>query len=631
MATAENGVKNTWIVRPKPHGIRRMKEFLAANMVAVGWPEVPDLTGSNLAAIKRHLRNGYADYDMRSLGQAAGIINRLVNEMQEGDLVVVPDSDGVYIAEVAGPYRWDKSAASDDVGYSHQRPVKWLKDGKPVPRTALPDSVRDALKGHQTLYLARPEVAEVLLDGKIQTTVPSNGGEERGRPAKTRGAAGAAPGQVELGDEEADEAVEISVEPGKRAIFTDKSDPTVHDLFLRYKDGDIELQPDYQRHFVWDEKRSSRLIESALLDVPLPIIYLAEDKDGHQSVIDGQQRLTSFFRFLDSELKLSGLKVLKELNGKTFIQFEKPLQAQLKRYSLRVVTIKAESDENLRFEIFERLNTGSIPLNDQELRNCIYRGPFNKLIHELSEDNDFKSLVGIKEPDRRMHDVELVLRFAAFFHTAYLHYQPPIKKFLNLEMEKYRNLTDAQADELRRGFKNSLLIVKSLLGEHAFRRYYRGDGNEDPNGWWYDRKFNYSLFDIQMGIFSRLDKNRVFNRLDSVREAMINLMSEDEDFIESIERSTSAYDMVKTRFDKWRIAVDAVLAGTPTSPRCFSLKLKEDLFRADSSCKICNQRIHQIDDAAVDHIRQYWQGGQTVPENARLAHRYCNWSRSRND
>lgn len=295
------------------------------------------------------------------------------------------------------------------------------------------------------------------------------------------------------------------------------------------------------------------------------------------------------------------------------------------------MTIQAESDENLRFEIFERLNTGSVPLNDQELRNCIYRGRYNELLQEMSKDTDFKYLLGIKQPDKRMHDVELALRFAAFYHTAYLHYQPPMKRFLNLEMEWFQNISQADAEELRRAFKNSLLIVRSMLDQHAFRRFYRGDGEGDPNGGWEERKFNHSLFDILMGTFARQDKNRIFGHLDSLREALIHLMSDDQEFIDAIELSTSASDMVRVRFDKWRISIESILANTTITPRCFSLKLKQALWDTDSSCKICGQRIQDLDDAAVDHIKQYWQGGQTVPENARLTHRYCNWARPRKD
>ena len=115
-------------------------------------------------------------------------------------------------------------------------------------------------------------------------------------------------------------------------------------------------------------------MESAILDVPLPVFYLAESPDGTQEVIDGQQRLRALFRFLDNEYALSSLKALPELNGQYFRDLDRSIQKSVRNCAVRVVLFKKESDPNLRFDIFERLNTGAVPLNDQELRNCIYRG-----------------------------------------------------------------------------------------------------------------------------------------------------------------------------------------------------------------------------------------------------------------
>ena len=230
---------------------------------------------------------------------------------------------------------------------------------------------------------------------------------------------------------------------------------------------------------MWDTKKASRLLESAFLDIPLPVIYLSEGNDGKEYVIDGQQRLTSFFSFIDGHLpnetkdfKLIGLQVFNELNRKKFTDIDEELQDKIRYCKIRTITFRKESDPNLKFEIFERLNTGAVSLNDQELRNCIYRGSYNELLKELSAESDFKYLLGIKNIEKRMKDVELVLRFAAFYHFTYLQYKPPMKKFLNLEMEKYQSISQAEADDLRNAFKNTLSIIKSLIDKHAFKRFY---------------------------------------------------------------------------------------------------------------------------------------------------------------
>jgi len=192
-------------------------------------------------------------------------------------------------------------------------------------------------------------------------------------------------------DNEKDEDEEDDLS-GKRKIYTEQGDPEVDSLHRRFTKGRLHVQPIYQRQFVWDKIKSSRLIESALLDIPIPIVYLSEEKDGKENVIDGQQRLTAFFSFIDgkfpnnSEFKLAGLKVFTELNGKKFNELSEEFQDKISTYKMRVIKFKKESDGDLQFEIFARLNTGSVPLNDQELRNCVFRGRFNELIKELSQD-----------------------------------------------------------------------------------------------------------------------------------------------------------------------------------------------------------------------------------------------------
>ena len=266
----------------------------------------------------------------------------------------------------------------------------------------------------------------------------------------------------------------------------------------------------------------------------------------------------------------------------------------------------------------------------KELRNCIYRGPYNELLKKLSQNEDFISLVGHEPPRDRMRNAELVLRFAAFYHSTYLHYKPPILRFLNNEMIQHRDIDEQKAEEFTNAFKNTVAINKSLLGNHSFKRFYAGT-DKDPNGYWEPQRFNASLYDILMYSFAKEDRNKVFQNLDSIREALICLMTEDQDFVDSIELGTSGLKAVTKRFDKWRMTLQSIIGIAQKEPRCFSNRLKEQLFNSDPTCSICGQRIQDVDDSAVDHINQYWLGGKTIPENARLTHRYCNFARSRRD
>lgn len=435
-------------------------------------------------------------------------------------------------------------------------------------------------------------------------------------------------------DEELELDDEISSSSSK--IYTEQGDPEIDSLYRKWQKGRLNVQPSFQRQFVWDKVKSSRLIESALLGIPLPIIYLSEEQDGKENVIDGQQRLTSFFSFIQgkfpdgADFKLSGLKVkeFEKLNGSKYSDLSEELQDRIRDYKIRIIKFKKESDRDLQFEIFSRLNTGSVPLNNQELRNCIYRGSFNELLKELAKNDDFRYLLGISTPDKRMNDCEFVLRFAAFHFNTYLRYKAPIKNFLNHTMEKYQHISEADAESLKKSFKNAVSIIRSLLDKNAFKRYYKGD-DKNKNGKWETQKFNVSLYDIMMYSFAQEDKNNVYQNLDRIREALIDLMTDDQEFIDAIELSTSSVKAVTTRFDKWRLTLQMIIGVGVKEPRCFTYALKEKLYQNDNTCTICGNQIKSIDDAAIDHIKQYWTGGKTIPENARLTHRYCNNARKR--
>jgi hypothetical protein len=200
--------------------------------------------------------------------------------------------------------------------------------------------------------------------------------------------------------------------------------------------------------------------------------------------------------------------------------------------------------------------------------------------------------------------------------------------FLNEDMKARQQIKSDDAEKLRGAFKNGVMLTRSLLGKNAFKRYYRGDQNSHE-GNWEPKKFNASLYDVLMWSMARADKNQVMAHLDIISEALIVLMTQDEEFISSIELSTSSTKAITKRFDKWRITLDAILGSNTKQPRCFSRTLKESLYKENPTCKICGQHIAELDDAAVDHIQMYWLGGATIPDNARLSHRYCNWARSK--
>jgi hypothetical protein len=415
-------------------------------------------------------------------------------------------------------------------------------------------------------------------------------------------------------------------------VHTEKKDWGVSRLYELYKRGKLILQPTFQRKFVWDNKKSSRLIDSVLMNFPIPLIYLSEEWDGTYIVIDGQQRLQSLFSFIDGSFpdnrifKLNGLST--ELNGKKYNEIDPSYQDKIQDYSMACVLFKKQSDPEVKFNVFERLNTGSVPLNAQEVRNCIYHGNYNDFLIRLSENDDFKSITNFDDKSlRRMKGVEWVLRFAAFYNQTHLKYKNSTT-FFNEEMQRNRDADENLMNKLESAFKNSVSIIRSVWGENAFSRYIKKDG--ENSGCW-DSKKNAALYEVLMFSFAEIPKSNVQPHLDAISEALLVLMTKDEDFKDSISMRTNNKSMVIRRFDTWLRTLNNIIDIHEKEPRCFSLKLKQKLYKKNQTCQICNQNINDIDDSEVDHIEQYWLGGKTIPKNARLVHRYCNRSRSKLD
>jgi 5-methylcytosine-specific restriction endonuclease McrA len=296
--------------------------------------------------------------------------------------------------------------------------------------------------------------------------------------------------------------------------------------------------------------------------------------------------------------------------------------------TLRTIELRKETHPDVKFEIFERLNVGSVKLKDQELRNCVYRGEYNDLIKDLAENNeDFKQILNTREPQKRMQDRELVLHFLAFYNQTYLKYKPPMKRFLNEEMEENRNITSKKMIELEQTFKDSVSLTKTIFGDKAFRRFTAGN-EKTPNGKW-EKPVNIGLFEVIMVGFTRYKKNQIKEYSDILRDELIYLMTCNNEFINSISGTgTTATDKVRQRFKIWDWTLEKIVGMPKTEPRFFEYELKEQIYYQNPNekpkCDICGNRIMLIEDAAIDHKIPYIEGGKTNINNASLTHRYCN-------
>lgn len=421
-------------------------------------------------------------------------------------------------------------------------------------------------------------------------------------------------------EEEEEEELEGLV---KLSVRCDNSDPEIESLIKKLKKGIIYV-PDYQRHYAWKRPTASKLVESVLLGFPIPPIYLAEDEDGKKQIIDGQQRLISLKKFYDGEYSLS-LGRDNKWSKKNFEDLEEAEQEQFVSRPLRVVTLFKDSHPKVKYEMFERLNKGSLKLNDQEIRNCIYRGDYMDSIKKMAQYPDFVNGVNHKPFIVRMEMEDIVTRFGALIHSNYeLDYKGSAKNFLQKEMEKHQNPDDDFITDFENKFKKCANLAFSVFGDKAFKRYII---SKDKKSARWDKKPNKALYEAIMYGFVRYDKNQIMNHKDQIFEGAVMILTSNDTFIDLISHHTNAKDRFIERMKIWNDELDIIIT-TPKQPRCFSFELKKELFEKNNVCSICKQEIVNIKDSAVDHIEPYWRGGLTIEKNAQLTHRWCNLKKS---
>lgn len=285
------------------------------------------------------------------------------------------------------------------------------------------------------------------------------------------------------------------------------------------------------------------------MNVPIPPIFLNEDDFGEYSVIDGKQRLSSISEFLLGKLSLSNLEIFKDLNGLNFFDLPREFQNSLKiRATIRAIIILRQSDKDIKYEVFQRLNTGGVRLNAQEIRNSAFPGALNDRIIELSEGKNFYKMLGIKSKTKsrlyqEMKDVELVLRFLSL-KGSWTKYSGGLKKILDSYMDDNKNLETEKVDLLATDFVETLEKVEIIFGNNgSFRRWL-----PEPKKW--KQQVSAPLYDSQMFACYKKDKQKITENKDAILKAYKKLFSKDESFIESIESSTASPSRFLYRVNK---------------------------------------------------------------------------------
>ena len=318
---------------------------------------------------------------------------------------------------------------------------------------------------------------------------------------------------------------------------------TVHDVVRRIGQGSFVLDPDFQRAFLWDDDKQSKLIESVLMRIPLPVFYLAEDAEGRMIVVDGLQRLSTFARYIKNDLALR-LPHHKDLNNKKFENLSPKLQNRIEDCNLVLYIVDAKVPERARLDIFERVNSG-VPLTRQQMRNSIYMGPATAFLKEEASMDLFRQSTGNSLRSDTMRDREFVNRFCAFRLLDLETYsnKDEMDGFLGRSLTHMNQLSEAQLHNLSTEFRNSLQNNFDVFGEHSFRKHQRGQQRRGV--------VNASLWDVMSTGLSTIPRTAVMSR----REALLNhfyVLMQDTAFIRSITYGTNSAKEVRYRFDAMR-------------------------------------------------------------------------------
>jgi len=333
----------------------------------------------------------------------------------------------------------------------------------------------------------------------------------------------------------------LNIPPEKRKLITETYDFTVSTIQDYIKNGHIAI-PNFQRAYVWNRAQASRLIESLIIQCPIPVVYLSQNTDETLSVIDGNQRLTSINLFLNNEFPLIGLATYPELEGLTYEELDPRFQRHIINRTIRCIAILKETHPQIKFDVFERLNTGSVKLNAQELRHGIYTSKLMTKVENLAQKSLFKKLTSTSN-DKRMKGDEIVLRYFTLLEKLDS-YEKPMSVFLNKYAEENRGMTDEKINRLSKNFEKNLNKCHLLYGDFSFKTFDKTKKR---------LKANTALFDAQMismdKINPSLEQLEGINK-DDVLNKLLKLFDK-EDFYNTITKATTDKKVVTKRIEDY--------------------------------------------------------------------------------
>lgn len=345
-------------------------------------------------------------------------------------------------------------------------------------------------------------------------------------------------------------------------IKTYSRDWTVETIYNQVKQGNIDLNPNFQRRNAWDDEKRSRLIESLILKLPVPSIVLAESHTEKNKfvVLDGKQRLLTIAGFIDNEIYkywdkpvLKGLKLKPTLNGMTTELLSQDINKDSYRAfqnsDIRCTVVFNQTSDDILYEIFYRLNSGAVPLSMQELRQSLRKGGFSDyLMAVTAKVGLLHNVLGLNQPDKRLIDAEILLKYISN-RIRLKEYSGNLKKFLDdtlVQLNKEWNVKNKEIEELNNQFNKGIGLLEKIIGIDNIGKY---------SG---ENRFNRNIFDVQLYYFSQLEeKDLSADNNSKYIKAFQDLSKSDSEFRKTLTSSTSTRKNVATRFDFFRQLINS--------------------------------------------------------------------------
>ena len=518
-----------WVVRAD--GGKYTDHFVAGGYAGVGWFDLSSLGSRD--EIRRRYEQEYSDALRGQIANETGQLAAFHLDMAEGDYVITPaaDREVLHYGRISGPCT--TVAGDDGCPYRNRRPVVWAET--PLRRLSLPESFQRTLRSPRTVTRAsQPDEFLAAIRAQDSSAAPL--------PAIRVEAESESGVEVEREDPQQN-AAEQPFDPSKIKVRT--VNVVVEQVVSRVRHREIDLQPDFQRvRGIWDTKRKSRLIESLLLRIPIPVFYVAADHDDKWAVVDGVQRISTIHGYMAGEFPLAQLEYRREFDGKRYDELPRSMQRRISETQLVVNVIEPGTPPEVMFNIFRRINTGGMILNGQEIRHALNPGPVRAYLKTQAESEAFLDATDRSISPHRMADRECVLRFLAFYVEPWEAYQAgSLDRHLENAMKTVNRMAPEQLDALAGVFGKAMQAATRIFGNDAFRkRYHLEDGRH---------QISLALFEawaVQLARCSQQEVDRLVARRADVRQRFIALLNEDAEFEKAISVSTGTAQRIRKRF-----------------------------------------------------------------------------------